>query len=106
MTDSFGGHRPERLRDWHRGFPERRIAGVCAGLARHLDLPVTLVRAAFILAAVMPPLQGASILLYLILWFLMPAAPGQRSGLDRLVDAVESLTGERRRDREVEEDLR
>jgi len=90
------------LREWHRDWPERRIAGVCAGLAAQLELPLTLVRAAFVLGAVIPAFSGSVIVLYLALWFLMPAHADAPSGLDRVVEAVESLT--RGRDDSLESD--
>ncbi|MCP5060425.1 MAG: PspC domain-containing protein [bacterium] len=40
--------RPRALTEWHRGHPEGRMAGVCAGLAAEFDVPVTLVRASFL----------------------------------------------------------
>lgn len=46
------------------------IAGVCSGIARRLGLPPTLVRAAFVISIVLP---GPQVLLYLILWMLLPA---------------------------------
>jgi signal transduction histidine kinase len=46
----------------------RRLGGVCAGLAEHLNLNVKHVRLAFILAS----LGGAGIVAYLFLWALTP----------------------------------
>ena len=48
----------------------RRLAGVCAGLAQHFGLDVTLVRAAFLLFA----LFGVGEVVYLVLWIVMPKA--------------------------------
>lgn len=48
------------------------IGGVCAGLGRYFDVDDTLVRVAFVVAAV---LGGGGILGYLILWFMLDAAP-------------------------------
>ena len=90
--------RPKALSEWHRDYPERRIAGVCAGIAAHFDLPLTLVRAGYILGALLGPsavIVGGS---YLALWFLMPDRPGEPSGLDRLVDLVDGW-GSSARDR-------
>ena len=50
--------------------PGRLIAGVCAGVAAHLGLDVGLVRAAFALAGLV---GGAGVLLYLVLWLLVPS---------------------------------
>lgn len=88
--------RPRALTEWHRGHPEGRIAGVCAGLAAEFDVPVTLVRAGFLLGGLLGPSLVLAVCLYAVLWFLMPARPDAESGLDRVVDAVTSLSGEAR----------
>jgi phage shock protein PspC (stress-responsive transcriptional regulator) len=46
------------------------IAGVCAGVARHLDIDVTLVRIVWVLLTIFPPVPG--IILYIIFWIVMP----------------------------------
>jgi len=51
----------------------RRLGGVCAGLAEHLNLNVRHVRLAFILAGLG---GGAGIVAYLFLWALTPQALG------------------------------
>jgi len=70
--------RPRLVRSEH----DRVIAGVCGGLARHLDVDPTLVRVLFVVAAL---LGGPGILAYIVLWIAMPresavpasaAAPG------------------------------
>jgi phage shock protein PspC (stress-responsive transcriptional regulator) len=81
------------LRDpapWHRGHPERRLAGVCAAVAHHLDISVTVVRAGFVLLSLV---HGIGLLLYAALWLALPEEPGRESGLDRIVDALRSLLG-------------
>ncbi|MDB5003567.1 MAG: PspC protein [Mucilaginibacter sp.] len=47
----------------------KMIAGVCAGLADYLNIDITLVRAAFVLAMV---LHGCGLGAYIILWIVMP----------------------------------
>lgn len=84
------GDRPRASREWCREASDRKIAGVCAGLAHELGVSVTAVRAAFILLALF---QGVGIVLYLVLWFLMPVEGG-RSGLDHLADAVSRLASD------------
>ena len=54
-----------------RNVQDKKIAGVCAGLADYLDIDATLVRGLWILFAL---LGGSGILAYLILWLLMPEA--------------------------------
>lgn len=80
-----------KLAEWQRGGAERRLAGVCAAIARQLELPLPLVRALFIVAAVVPSTRSAAVLLYLALWFLTPPEHGEPSGLDRVVNAVSSF---------------
>ncbi len=53
----------------YRSQKERMIAGVCGGLAEVLDIDPTIVRLVFVLLAL---LGGHGILLYLILWLIMP----------------------------------
>ena len=61
----------------HRSRTEKMIAGVCGGLAEYLDVDPTLVRVAWVFISL---LAGAGVLLYLIMWVIMPldlpAAPG------------------------------
>ena len=53
-----------------RPWAGRRLAGVCAGLAAHLDVPVSRVR---LLAVVSSLVGGAGIAMYLWLWATVPA---------------------------------
>jgi phage shock protein C len=76
--------RSRAAHEWRRDVADRKIAGVCAGLAVELGVSVTVVRAAFILLALF---HGVGIVLYFALWFLMPVEGG-RSGLDHVVDTV------------------
>jgi phage shock protein PspC (stress-responsive transcriptional regulator) len=73
-------------REWQRDVAARKIAGVCAGLAEELGVSVTVVRTVFLVLA-LPPFSGIGVVLYFVLWFLMPVQDG-RSGLDQLVDTV------------------
>jgi phage shock protein PspC (stress-responsive transcriptional regulator) len=45
------------------------LAGVCAGLARRFGLSGTVVRILFVVSVVLP---GPQVLVYLLLWILMP----------------------------------
>jgi phage shock protein C len=84
------------LSEWHRGGPERRLGGVCTALARELEMPLPAVRAAFVLAVALPGIRVLAAGLYLALWFVMPPAAGQPSGLDRAVVMIEDLFGARK----------
>jgi phage shock protein PspC (stress-responsive transcriptional regulator) len=79
--------------EWHRGYPERRIAGVCAAIAHQLNFSVSAVRAAFVLLALFHAFGFA---LYAVLWFVLPDQPDGRNGLDRLMDAFRALFDEPR----------
>lgn len=47
----------------------RKIAGVCAGVAEYFDLDVTLVRVMWLIVALF---GGGGVLAYLIAWIVMP----------------------------------
>jgi phage shock protein PspC (stress-responsive transcriptional regulator) len=81
------------LHRMHRDRPERRLAGVCAALADHLSLPLPVVRAGFLIGALLPSVNGLVIAAYLGLWFVTPPALGEPSGLERVLEAVRDLLG-------------
>jgi phage shock protein PspC (stress-responsive transcriptional regulator) len=82
---------------WHRGYPDRRVAGVCTAIAHQVGISVTAVRAGFVLFTL---LHGFGAVVYAALWFALPDAPEGRSALDRVVEAGRTLLGldERRGD--------
>ncbi len=51
------------------------IAGVCAGLAHHFALDVTLVRVLYVLVSILS-VAFPGILVYLVLWIVIPEEPG------------------------------
>lgn len=53
----------------YRSATDRSIAGVCGGLAEYFNVDTTLVRLAFVLFALA---GGPGVLLYIILWVVMP----------------------------------
>ncbi len=89
------------LQEWHRGHPESRIAGVCTTIARQFELPLPIVRSGFVIAALIPGLQGIGVTLYLAIWALTPPAPDAPSLLDRVVAAASELF-DRQRDDELD----
>lgn len=56
----------------YRNPDEKMIAGVCAGLADYLSLDLVIVRLIFVLLFL---LGGHGVLIYVILWILMPVKP-------------------------------
>ncbi|WP_426661251.1 PspC domain-containing protein [Rhodanobacter aciditrophus] len=55
-----------------RSRQNRTLAGVCGGIAEYLGWDPTLVRVAWIILTL---LGGSGILIYLILWLVMPESP-------------------------------
>lgn len=49
----------------------RLLAGVCAGLARRFGVSAWAVRGLFLLSCLLP---GPQLILYVVLWFLIPSA--------------------------------
>jgi signal transduction histidine kinase len=73
----------------YRTRDHRIVAGVAQGLARHLDLPVTAVRVAFV---VLLGFSGLGLMLYAAFWAVLPQAstgePAPRRDLVQLVPFV------------------
>ena len=67
-----------------RSESDRRIAGVCGGIAEYFDIDPTIVRIIFVLAAL---LGGPGLLIYLVLWIVLP------KGTPRPPDAPRPGTG-------------
>jgi phage shock protein C len=55
-----------------RSSRDKKLGGVCAGLADYFDLDATIVRVVWLLAIF---LGGTGVLAYLILWIVLPLAP-------------------------------
>jgi len=62
---------PARTLSRPRG--ERKIAGVCAGIARFIGIDVTLVRILTVVLVFWPPTVG--LIFYLVCWIVMPQDP-------------------------------
>jgi phage shock protein C len=56
----------------YRSRYEKKLGGVCAGLARYFEIDVSLVRLIWILLAVF---YGSGILAYLLAWIIIPEEP-------------------------------
>jgi len=55
-----------------RSSTDKKIAGVCGGLAEYFDLDATIIRVVWLLAMLC---AGTGGLAYLILWIVVPLAP-------------------------------
>jgi phage shock protein C len=60
---------PKRLM---RSSTDKKLGGVCAGLAEYFDMDPTLVRVLWLIATLVP---GPNIIVYIILWIVLPLAP-------------------------------
>ena len=75
------------VRKLYRSRTNRQVAGVCGGLAEHTGIDSLVWRVGFVAVTLA---GGAGVLVYLLLWVLMP--PGPRSAdqqpnpLDRLAE--------------------
>ena len=65
-------------REWYRSRHGKKIAGVCAGLAEEFGISPTPLRLAFVLLALM----GPGIILYIVMWAVMPYRPEARIELE------------------------
>jgi phage shock protein C len=59
----------------YRRRSDRKLAGVCGGLAQFFSLDPTLIRVLF---AVLAVLGGSGILIYLAMWIMVPNEPRAR----------------------------
>jgi phage shock protein C len=55
-----------------RSVTDRKLGGVCAGIADYFEIDPVLVRVAFVVLAIS---GGFGVLAYVILWIIVPEAP-------------------------------
>jgi phage shock protein C len=72
VTDSEKGTNMDPTRKLYRSRSDRKLAGVCGGLAQFFNLDPTLIRVLFVVLAV---LGGSGILIYLAMWIMVPNQP-------------------------------
>jgi phage shock protein C len=61
-----------QTRKLYRSRTDRKIAGVCGGLASYFNVDPTLIRVLFVVLAVV---GGSGVILYLALWLIVPNQP-------------------------------
>lgn len=64
MSDMY--NTPKKL---VRSRTDKKIAGVCGGIAEYFNVDATLIRLLFVLATL---LGGPGVIIYIILWIIMP----------------------------------
>ncbi|MGH2399801.1 MAG: PspC domain-containing protein [bacterium] len=67
--------RPIAGRRLLRSSSDRRIAGVCGGLAEYLGVDSTVVRLAWVVLSIYPGAIICGVLAYLVAWLIIPKAP-------------------------------
>jgi phage shock protein C len=61
-----------QTRRLYRSRTNRKLAGVCGGLAQYFNTDVTLIRVLFVVLAL---LGGPGIVIYLLMWIIVPEEP-------------------------------
>jgi phage shock protein C len=61
-----------QTRRLYRSRTNRKLAGVCGGLAQYFTTDATLIRVLFVVLAL---LGGPGLVLYLLMWILVPEEP-------------------------------
>jgi phage shock protein C len=61
----------EETRRLTRSVEDRRIAGVCAGIAKYMGWDVALVRVGFVLLSI-ASIGFPGVLVYLVMWLVVP----------------------------------
>src|SRR5262245_26380579 len=77
---------PLLWREWYRSRRGKKIAGVCAGLAEQFGISPTPLRLAFVLLAL---IGGPGIILYIVMWAVMPYRDDPRLALEQRGPALE-----------------
>lgn len=72
MSNQYGQYneQPVHRRSLRRSATNKYVAGVLGGIAETYDIDATLVRVLFLLSFLLP---GPQLLLYLVLWVVIPA---------------------------------
>lgn len=71
-TAAASAAQPGSVRRLMRSSTDKKLGGVCAGLADYFDIDVTIIRVVWLLSVLC---AGTGLLLYLILWIVLPLAP-------------------------------
>jgi phage shock protein C len=61
-----------QTRKLYRSRTDRKLAGVCGGLAQYFNADPTLIRVLFVVLAL---LGGPGLVMYLVLWIIVPEEP-------------------------------
>jgi len=73
------GPAPAGIRQLTRSAADRRLGGVCGGLAEYFNLDPTVVRVAWAVLTVVPGGIVLGVFAYLVAWFIMPLEPASQA---------------------------
>jgi phage shock protein PspC (stress-responsive transcriptional regulator) len=80
MTDSsIPASAETETRRLTRSTTDRKLAGVCGGLAEYFNVDATLVRVIWAILTIVPGCIVLGILAYLVAWFIMPDSPARHA---------------------------
>jgi phage shock protein C len=74
----------------YRSRKDSVISGVCGGMGKHLNLDPVLIRVLFVLAVI---LAGGGLLVYLVLWIVVPLEPENPAGENKVNDPARNADG-------------
>lgn len=82
INDNSSSHEPTgfQSRKFYRDIDNNVAGGVCSGLSQHFNIDPIILRILFIVLAI--PLAGFPVLLYFILWIVIPAAITTQQKMD------------------------
>lgn len=80
-------------RSLHRSVTNKIIAGVAGGLGEYFDVDASIVRIIFVLLTIF---HGSGLLIYIVLWIILPKEGDVRTSRDSLHDTVHTMKDEMR----------
>jgi phage shock protein PspC (stress-responsive transcriptional regulator) len=75
MPDAAAAEPAAAPRRLTRSTVDRKIGGVCGGLAEYLSADPTAVRVAWVILTIVPGMILFGVAAYIVAWFIMPLAP-------------------------------
>lgn len=81
----------DEVKKLYRSKDDRWLGGVCGGIAKYFNVDSTIIRALFILLALA---VGGGILVYIILWIIIPEEPDESVAAAPVEEPDEALSEE------------
>ena len=71
----------EEVKRLYRSRKDRMLAGICGGIGNYFNTDPTVIRVLFVVAAL---ILGGGLLIYLILWLIIPLEPEMVGEIEEL----------------------